>query len=579
MFTRSIVKDFIRSFQFKNYFVQIIFACSVLVIFLINTVHESYPDEFDNILGGWYILHGRLPYIGFFTHHGPFAYFLAAFTLFFSGRSFVHFRIVYAVLLFIFTFLVYRYLKKSIGNTNLVFYPFFIILYGIQATYFWSHMLLADNLAGLFFTPLYILIVLKTLYKKKFTIHDLILFSLFSSLGLYSSLTYIYLFLLINVVGFFLYCKHNKLTIVDLKSKIIFYPVFILLFPHIVFLIYLLITGSFLDYVYQNFVFNTKYYIYNYPQHTGLINPVRYAIIIAHEFLSNFWGLVLQARDFNFSYPVNITLALANVSLFLFLILKKKYTLAFFIFLFLIYGNVRSNPLSSGQRDYQIAVYSLISFFNGCFVFVELLKAINTEQKTGNKIIFSFLFIFFSVYSFFSLFFLTNNFLDKAYFKYMGKAPLIYDRPWIAPIMNDLVDKNDFVWVGPFEFEELFYTNGMIPSRYHILIPGIGKSEKIQNEMLSDFAKNKPKVIMFDQNFYILGNKVGDYSRFFLRFLSENYITLPQYKSKNIVYRSVAPVHSGTKVDLESKLYIRKDAVEDVTERLFKANYIKTASQ
>ena len=27
-----------------------------------NTFHEEYPDEFDNILGGYYILHGKLPY-------------------------------------------------------------------------------------------------------------------------------------------------------------------------------------------------------------------------------------------------------------------------------------------------------------------------------------------------------------------------------------------------------------------------------------------------------------------------------------------------------------------------------------
>ena len=47
-------------------------------LFLINSVHTSYPDEFENILGGFYINQGRLPYIGFFTHHGPFTYFFAS---------------------------------------------------------------------------------------------------------------------------------------------------------------------------------------------------------------------------------------------------------------------------------------------------------------------------------------------------------------------------------------------------------------------------------------------------------------------------------------------------------------------
>src|SRR5579872_2454802 len=114
-----------KSFWLKALFVLLIFA-----IFLINTIHESYPDEFDNILGGWYILHGRLIYIGFFTHHGPVAYYIAALVELFSGRSFVSFRIWYSLLLCLFTFWSYISLRRRFTRSQLSFYPFFVFIIG-----------------------------------------------------------------------------------------------------------------------------------------------------------------------------------------------------------------------------------------------------------------------------------------------------------------------------------------------------------------------------------------------------------------------------------------------------------------
>ena len=556
----------------------LVFYFFVIFSFFANSLHESYPDEFDNILGGWYIIHGSLPYVGFFTHHGPVPYFIAALIGLFSGQSFVIFRLVYAFLLIVITFATFIFLRQRVGAQPLRFYPFFIVFLAISATYYWTQMLLADNIAALAFLPAFALIILKETYRKSITLIDIAAVSILSSIGLYSSLTYIYTFVLMHIAILFLYFRNGGYKpLFSLKNV---YPIGIIIFPHLLFFLYLLVTQSLLDYIYQNYIFNAKYYIYNYPRpsESTFINPVRYAILIAHWFFVNFYTLLLGAFKFDFSYPMNLTMAIGNVALVIYLIFNKRYKLAVFVIMSIIYTNVRSNPLNSKETDYQSAVYNVFSFFNIFFLLPKLYESLNTNIAVAKKIVFSFLFLLLGMYGFFTLLHLTFKFNSKVVSKYMGDMPLIYDRPKVAPIVNAVVDKNEYAWIGPFEFEELFYANNRIPSKYHILVYGIGASEKIRREMLIDFQKNKPKVIVFDKEFVYLGKSVESYSEFFLKFLSENYVTLFDYRNGEFLYKFVSQTQEKDKVKLESKTYIRKDSVNEVIKKLLERNYIKQVS-
>lgn len=558
----------------KNKWLVALFVFTT-AIFLTNTLHETYPDEFDNILGGWFITQGKLPYSGFFTHHGPVPYFIASFITLFSGRSFVAFRLLYAFFLVGVVFSTYFFLRKRIGKKETSFYPLFIGFLGIEATYFWLHMLLADNVAALFLLPAYALIVLKALFRKKFTLVDVGAISIFLFVALFSSLTYVYLSIVLGFSALFLYYKdHIYRPVFSIRNL---FPVLFMIFPPLLFFIYLFITESFNDYLYQNYTFNVRYYIYNYPRSVDaqFINPVRYAILIAHWFFVNFYTLLLGVKSFEFSFPVNVTMAVGNVAVLFYLLFTKRYKLFLFVFLMVVYSNVRSNPLDSKETDYQSGVYALLSFFNIFFILKQLYESINGKVVLAQRVIFSFLLLLTGTYFTFAFLHLVFKFNQKAVSKYMGDMPLIYDRPRLAPIINTVVSKDDYMWIGPFEFEDLFYAEGKIPSKYHILIYGIGASDKIRAEMLSDFEKNKPKVIMFDSQFVYLGKSVNSYGKFFMDFLKKHYITLLRYKEGNVVYRSIAPIHPGEKIDIESKLYIRKDVIDEVVERLLRANYIK----
>lgn len=570
----SFLKQKVTGAKNRKNWPYIFFAFLILALFLVNTLHESYPDEFDNILGGWYSLHGMFIYRDWFTHHGPIAYFLSSFVEIFSGRSFFGFRIVYSIFLFIFMFASFGYLKKSIRTFSPGFYLGFILLFGIGATYFWGHMVLADNIAAILLTPVFALILLKIYNSEHFSMKDFIFISILTSVALLTSLTYVFLIASIYLFLAIYYSSTYDHKIKNLFNRQTYMITGIFLTPYIVFLFYLLLTGSLSDFIYQAIIFNKKYYVY-YPGSSGevTINPLRFAIVIAQEFHNNFSTLLIQVKSFEFAFPFNISLAVANTGLLIFLLLRRKYMLAFFVLFWLIFANARSNPWTSRETDYQSSVYIMTSLFNVSFLLPTIYQELKKDLEYPKKLILSMVFLLVLIYSFFNFAFLFRKFSYKTYNKYMGTQALIYDRPRIAPIVNAIATKDEYALIGPFEFEELFYMNAKLPSKYQVLLPGMGSSEKIQQELLSGLGSNKPLVIYFDRTFFILGRNPEMYGQFFLNFLDSNYTTLSDYKEGNINYKSKIPIDD--RVDLETKLYINKDKASQVIQNLLDKDLIE----
>jgi hypothetical protein len=542
-------------------------------VFFINAFHEEYPDEFDNMLGGLFILKGSLPYRDFFTHHGSISYFLSAFISLFTGNSFVHFRIFYSIILFLATVGTYKLVQNKIGNVRSQFYPIFIVLLSVGSTYFWLQMLVADGLSAFLLTPVFAILILKAFYNIRLTTSDFILISTCTSLAFLNSLTYLFVACIIYAYVLYIYALQEKKAIFKMHAL---HPVILFAIPYLIYLIYLLVTGSITDFIYQTIIFNRKYYIYNLPEDDGqgFINPIRYAISIAYSFYNNFYNLLLQVRDFNLGHPVNVTLAVANTSALIYFALKRKIALLLFILGIMIFANVRSNPLTSAERDYQSAVYITLALFLLSFLFVRLYKELNNQIEWTKKLIYTGLFLLICIYGFFTSIFLTHRFFEKAYQKYMGKAPIIYNFADFAPIMNAAVGPDEYYLMWPFEFEEMIYmTHGKLPTKYHIFIPGMGNSPEIRAEMMADLTKTPPEVIWFDRRFFILGRSPEMYGKFFIEFLDKNYTTLYKYQGNGITITSVAPING--RVDIETKLYIRHDMVETVIQRLHTNGLIK----
>ncbi len=552
---------------------NIFYALLLLIFFVLDSLHESYPDEFDNILGGWNILHGRLLYIGYFTHHGPFPYFLSAFIEIFSRVNFPKFRIIYALILTAFSLFSVWVIKKSVGKTKNIT-KFFYFIISLISTYYWFQMLLADTISAFLLIPVFGIVLFKEYKDEAFDLFSTLFCSILIFLTVLSSLTYIYVALIFYA---FIFCKNFYIfRSFNFKKALIALGIFIS--PYLLFVLYLFGTHSFHDYYYDNFVFNESFYIYNYPRPSGSthINPVRFAVVITHNFVSDFSTLLVQAKDFNFSYPMNITMALGDLTLLIFLLIKKKYKLSLTYFFLLVFSNARSNPLLSAETDYQSAVYIFISLFSIIFVLSQLIENINLNREGGYKFLYGLLFAPIALYSVFSLIFVSNKFFDRYYPKYMGTAPLIYNNPDVAPVLNQILKPTDYYWVGPFEFQNIWYLDTGTPvSKYQILNAGEMRSSDIKSSLISDFENNKPNIVWFDKNFYILGSTPIKDAPEFVDYLDKNYITLYTYRESKYKYISKIPTD---RVDLETKLYIPKSNKTDIINRLLQANLIEKVS-
>ena len=85
----------------------------ILVVFVVNAFHEKYPDEFDSLVGGKYILEAKIPYRDWFQHHQPGAYVLSAFLLPFAQGSFVKMRVLIGMSFFAIIAATYFLIKKT----------------------------------------------------------------------------------------------------------------------------------------------------------------------------------------------------------------------------------------------------------------------------------------------------------------------------------------------------------------------------------------------------------------------------------------------------------------------------------
>lgn len=503
----------------------------LLVITTIGALHVSYPDEFENILGGRYIIQGRLPYIGFFTHHNPFAYFFSAPIFLITGQSFVKFRLllgaVYAVSMVVF----YLSIKKRFGVVESLITLVWLIFVAVGATYWWGYMLLADTLSSYLVAVPVILLFWLIYHKENLKRSDLWVISILTALALLTTFTLLYLALFIYLSTLVLIFKNTPSKVFSRETiKVLG----ILAIPYVVFAIYLIVTGSIKEYFYQSVLFNVQYYAV-LPGGASLRNPLRVVIVLFYQFFTNFKTMLVMTKDLNFGSPFAQTLALSSAVLVLYSIIERRFFLAAFIWLTLTFSIVRSNPYTTAETDYQGMAYHLISISNGIIALTLLWKALKNRTFDAKYLLYGGGFLFLAAYFFFFSLHLSEKYLEKAYQKYMGTQSLIYNRPSVANTLNQLLNNNDYYFLGPFDFENHLYINAKLASKYIVVIPAMYNSEKIQQEMLADLSAHQPKVIVYNTEMRIFGDKPG---RFLKPFLEERYFTLEHLGAPCINYKA-----------------------------------------
>lgn len=498
----------------------------IFLLFSINSQYVAYPDEFVNILGGKFILEGKVPYREFFDHHLPGAWYLSALILLFSFGSFVKFRFFWGIVQFAILFLVGRFIHRR-NKEIMPFFMGFFLIYPIITMYYWTHLFIADGIAFLFFSALFWMLFVES-YQKETKLSTIFYLSLANFFFVFSSLTYIYISLLfyawIVILLFRSKPKFDKIIQFCMISAA----------PYILYALYLLITNSWKEFYISNFVYNTTLYMH-IPNYTPgrFFNPIKFALTIIYNFYDTYIQLLVRIKEFNLYFPVDLVLALSTFLLFVFL-LKELPLFAIVYFLVLSFSAPRSNLMKIGETDYQTGLFIAIGTIS-FFLLLWRYKYIkfSFEPFEGVR---KFLVILVVLYGIFAGLFLVQNTYNKFYLRHTQKMPSIYDHAPTGFFINEILGKGDYYWVGPYEpQEEFFVKEAMLPGKFPTLLPQFKESEYFSREFLKQFEINKPKLIIYKHSASIFMTPAMEFGKFFVDWMEGKYISIEHIKGITIL--------------------------------------------
>jgi len=537
--------------------------CLILIIgilFLVNSQYLSYPDEFVNILGGRFILEGKIPYQQFFDHHLPGAWYLSAIILLFSFGSFVRFRLLWGIVQFLTLFLVGRFVQKR----NKELFPFFLgffLIYPILTMYYWTHLFIADGIAFLIFSSLFWMLFTES-YQKETKFKTIILLSLVNFVFVFSSLTFIYIALLFYVwIVILLFRAKPKLG--DMIRFCLISAA-----PYLFYGLYLFVSNSWREFYISNFVYNTTLYI-DIPNYTPgrFFNPLKFALTIIYNFFNTYIQLLVRIKEFNLYFPVDLVLALSTFLLFIFL-LKEIPIIGVLYFFILSFSAPRSNLMKIGETDYQSGLFIAL----GTVSFFLLLSRYRHIKFSFDpfEYVRKFLVAMVFIYGIFAGIFLVQNTYNKFYLRYTQKMPSVYDHAPTAFFINEILGKNDFYWVGPYEpNEEFFVKQAKLPGKFPTLLPQFRKSEYFSSEFIRQFETNPPALIIYKHEASIFGTPALEFGKFFTDWMEGKYISL-----ENIKGRGLEVLKSPETFNMRTDVYLLKSDEERLLHNLVERGYI-----
>lgn len=570
--TRPSVKSIYRNVLQHKFL--LLFFILITTIFLLNSLHILFPDEYDNMLGGLLITRGKLPYIDYFAHHGPGAYFVAAAITIFSGAKVVYFRIIYNFLISVLLFCNFYLLSKKI-KFNHTFYYLFLILVSLLSIYFWGHIMLADSVVAWLLIVPYSLIFLKMYLRKKMNLGDIWLISISTFFILLTSLTYVFAIFFLVLFSLIYYLQTNRNL--NLHTLVKLFVIYIT--PYLVFVFYLIVTGSMAEYIFQNFTYNIQYYAFDING-VPATRPLSYALAIYELFADKFIAALRLSKDLNFKYPLVPTLVVGNSVLFVNLLIKKRFHLLLLILLVLGFVCVRSNPLDTSETDFHGAPYVVLALFNTCFVLTLIWESLKLKGLKLSKILNVVFFVYLGTYMIFFTIFCWKFFSNKVYLAATKKITLINNHSAVADYINLLTSKDDYVWVGPFAFEEWVYLQSNSPSKYYWILGAHAKSEKIRGEIVQDFEVHKPKVIVFNNLYSQFNQFPKDFHWLLLDWMEDKYFRLSDLNSEQKQYEPTIKIFRSITLDYEFErdFYFDKSRKDEIVTELINNNLIKKAN-
>lgn len=499
----------------------------LFIFFIIQAQYNFFGDEYDNMLGGKLINEGILLYRDYFSHHMPLPYYLAALINLISGPSPLNIRYIFLIILYAWLLFFHKNLRELTSpKISLLFIALVVLINPV----IWSHMLLAETLIA--YSAIHISILFLKIMKdkrRKVIGTDMLQVAFIGSIPLLSSLGF--WALSIFYYSFFLWLfsrDYLNSKVKDYRGLLRFAIIYcmLILIPYSLFVLHFILGQSLNDFYLYNIIFNQEYYsIYNVdiPRNntqmfTDLFANIFNSLSINLQQLSDFpettYRLIL--KFFVFGY------------IGLIFLMRRKTIGIFFLFSY-FFLNARQGDIfiENNFHEIQVMLFAILCITLTLHIYFENIS--REEVHTGIKryvltINFSLLIILVGY-----LFDFNKDILEL----YRNdKMPSIIHQ---ETKLNNIVNSGDVesVWIGPAKFEEFFFLEPEVASKYYYWYPWHNSCPTCKSELLQDLQKNKPEIVYWNNNKVIWEeHNSNDYGRSIFNFLEENYT-----REDNLIYK------------------------------------------
>lgn len=295
-------------------------------------------------------------------------------------------------------------------------------------------------------------------------------------------------------------------------------------------------------------------------------NPIKFALTVIYNFYDTYIQLLVRIKEFNLYFPVDLVLALSTFILFVYLLIELP-VIGIVYFFVLSFSAPRSNLMKIGETDYQSGLFIAI----GTISFFFLLWRYKYVKFTFEPLEFirKFLVAMVVLYGIFAGLFLVQNSYNKFYLRHTQKMPSIYDHAPTAFFINEILGKDDYYWVGPYEpNEEFFVKEAKLPGKFPTLLPQFRESEYFSSKFIEQFEINTPTIIIYKHEASIFGTPAMEFGKFFTDWMEGKYISIEHIKGIEVL-------KSPETFNMRTDVYILKSEVDSVLKKLLETGYIK----
>ncbi len=500
------VREFFKKEKIVIFLFIIGFALSIF-----SAPYATFCDEADVITASWLMNKGELLYQDIFCHHMPVPYFLLQILQLFSNHL-LFLRIGFAILSQSYFIILYLFFRKKL-HPYLI--PIVSLFWAMTRHMFLQNMILADTFVafGLFTIFLEMIVNKKTKYALKDKI--LISFATFISFG--SSLIAVYPLLIFYVYyivkRILLYIKEKEKWLDYLKEDILFMG--IVLFPFLIFALYLCITNTWNAFWENAIFFNTDYYsLYN-----GEGTPISLVINQFLDFPQRLKNRTLFATIFvpqMFHYTADVFIGISFVIFLVWSITAiyryKSKAIVFILFVYFCY-------MRKGFHCVTFLIFPQFFLAEGILWTSRKLK----QNKTG-KIKDALATVVILLYSAIYITLMVIDLVDM-----VKKEELVTDYgKEYKDIILAVTEEQDTIWAAPLKAELYFVTNRMPANENIFYLPWQSIKPGLNEEIEKDLLEKKPKVIVYDADELLWSETIvtSSYCGWLEKILEENYFTI-----------------------------------------------------